>query len=145
MSLFEGKLSLKDVRVNLTEAAECNDLYLSEEDLSHILSGGYSQMCHWSFCEYQHFVLDILNESVSYAIREWGLVQNPADLISSQDIIEWISEHDTLYEDFCSFFDYSFDPDTGNETNVPNKQDIIDWLADHDVAWDDFCTHFNID
>jgi len=61
------------------------------------------------------------------------------------DVINWISEHDQLYEDFKEEFEYEYNESSGKETNKPNNvEDIIDWLADHETAFEDFIEYFEI-
>lgn len=149
--MLSTKLPVSDVRTNLIDAAESRDLYLSPDDLTFILDKGYDAMSSWSFHDYSDFVHDIQSEgNIRYVLREYDLLDYPGDIDEALDdldthkVISWIADHQDLYSDFCFRFDYHYDEDTGEQTNIPTKDDIYDWLADHDMAWDDFCNHFNL-
>lgn len=59
--------------------------------------------------------------------------------LNSWEVINWIGEHDMLYEDFCSYFHYK------DGDKEPEIDKIVDWLSEHDQAWEDFVAAFGLD
>lgn len=60
---------------------------------------------------------------------------NDTNKPSVEDIMDWIMNHDELYESFKAYFD----------SDNPDIDSIIDWLIDHDTAYEDFKMYFNLE
>ncbi len=75
-------------------------------------------------------VFDVWNDS------GW-LHEDFTDVVSTEDIVSWLSEHEQAYEDAQRFFgDVAIN-------NVP-REDLISWIADHDQLYSDLKRFFTI-
>lgn len=56
---------------------------------------------------------------------------NPSEDEHMVDLaISWLFEHESLYERFCEYFDYSFNEETGEEINKPNFVAVQEWVGE---------------
>lgn len=101
--------------------------------------------------EYDDFAGDIVNESynVEQATEQVEVDDDTIDGIvvsdkkvcesfegvTQDEVIDWLSEHDTSYEDAEMFFN------TKNLQEV-DKEDVISWISDHNQLYDDFKRFF---
>ena len=60
--------------------------------------------------------------------------------VTKDDFIEWLAEHETAFEDFCSYFDLDIDDE--NFSDNIDLDETIYWLTDHETLSEDFVTHF---
>lgn len=62
------------------------------------------------------------------------------NIISKDDFIEWLSEHENAFDDFCNYFD--LDVDDEDFSDKIDLEEAISWLQDHETLSEDFLTHF---
>lgn len=60
--------------------------------------------------------------------------------INNKSVIEWISEHDQLFDDLCNYF--NLDPDSENIADDIDLTDVLSWLSEHVTAMRDFMAEF---
>ena len=62
----------KEFKINLVEAIEFHDGYISDEDVEKLLDLNYdedSSITDWTFSSFNTFALDYVLEGISYACR----------------------------------------------------------------------------
>lgn len=62
------------------------------------------------------------------------------DSINTEDILDWLSDHETAWEDMLVRFKIKDEKDLSKLA----KDDLLDWIWDHDQLTEDFCTYFDI-
>lgn len=101
--------------------------------------------------EYDDFAGDIVNEAckVEENIEELevnddsveGIVTSDKKICESfedvtlREVVDWLSEHDTAYEDCQMYFNTK-------DLEELDKEGIISWIADHNQLYDDFKLFF---
>ena len=60
--------------------------------------------------------------------------------LDKEEVIEWLSEHDTAAEDFNEWFGVDIFED--QQIDVP-LDDILQWIYEHDTLAEDFQEYFN--
>ena len=101
--------------------------------------------------EYDDFAGDIVNEA--YEVEEnmeeleinddsvEGIVTSDKKICESfedvtiEEVVDWLSEHDTAYEDAQMYF-------STNDLEELDKEEIISWISNHDQLYDDFKIFF---
>ena len=65
-------MTRKEFKINLVEAIEFHDGYISDEDVEKLLDLNYdedSSICNWTFSTFNTFALDYVAEGIKYACR----------------------------------------------------------------------------
>lgn len=84
-----------------------------------------------------------LNEDIEVSDEDdvWDLIDS--GYMDSEGIGDFLSEHDTAWDDICAFFDIEesdFD-DQWDALIQIDAHDLADWISTHDQLWDDFCSY----
>lgn len=70
----------------------------------------------------------------------------PLHKILHSDVINWISDHEQAFKDYCKIFNIdfnNFDPDNIKANITPN--DTVGWLSGHKQLFKDFLTQYKLD
>lgn len=62
------------------------------------------------------------------------------NIVRKDDFIEWLAEHETALDDFCSYFELDLDDE--DFCDKVDLEEAISWLQDHETLSTDFLTHF---
>ena len=60
------------------------------------------------------------------------------NIYSQHNVIDWLREHETAYNDACNYFH------TDNLEDVA-PADLEDWIIENDQLWEDYCNFFDIE
>ena len=63
--------------------------------------------------------------------------------IDSTTIVDFLSDHETAFEDACEAFDV-FADDFDEQCEALNKEDpedLVNWISEHEMLWTDFCNY----
>lgn len=79
------------------------------------------------------FLVDV--DSVLDSVRDGS--------IDSTTIVDFLSDHETAFEDACEAFDV-FADDFDEQCEALNKEDpedLVNWISEHEMLWTDFCNY----
>lgn len=65
--------------------------------------------------------------------------------ISYIDLVNWLSDHEKAFKDYCEKFNVdfnNFDPDHLEVLNLPSPDKTMGWLMEHETLYSDFLYHF---
>ena len=62
--------------------------------------------------------------------------------VTLPEVLGWLSEHETAYEDCKRHFGMDFDDPDFDE--IITVHDLEEWISEHEGLWADYLNHFNI-
>ncbi len=85
-----------------------------------------------------------LKESVKKSSKRL-LKEDFDNQVTLPEVLGWLSEHDTAYEDCKRYFEVDFDdPNFDAKAEGITVDDLEDWISEHDSLWSDYVDYFEL-